>query len=120
MRNFQKIFSERLRELRKDESQSSFSKKLGLKQNTYSNYETGTREPSLQFVAEVASQFGVSADWLLGLESSRGATHVTASGHAVAANHSTVTTPPPELPRLLGIIESQQRVIDRLSAALEK
>lgn len=93
----------------------AFAKKIGVSKNTYQHYEYATRKPSLSFIIKLNHALGVSADWLLGLDSSREkAAHVTATGHAVAANHSTVTTAA-ENSRLLSIIESQQRVIENLS-----
>lgn len=119
MKNFREIFSSRLRELRGCENQKNFAKTIGLKQTTYSNYESGTREPGLQIVGEVATHFGVSADWLLGLtDGPAPGVSLTATGSSVAANHSTVSTgglDAEERSRLLGIIESQQSVIAALS-----
>ena len=61
------IFSFRLRMLRNEESQASFSKKLGLTQATYSRYESGAREPDLDTLCQIGKVCGVSIDWLLGL-----------------------------------------------------
>lgn len=122
MKNFRETFCLRLRELRGSENQTNFAKAIGLRQTTYSNFERGTREPGLQIVGEIATRFGVSVDWLLGLDSHSRTTSVVATGASVAANNSTVSTgggflSAAEHTRLLGIIESQQAVIATLTGA---
>lgn len=63
-------------------------------------------------------EFGVTTDWLLGITDSRGAgVAVTATDHSIAASNSTVRSDSAETARLLSIIESQQRVIERLAGA---
>ncbi len=121
MKNFRETFCLRLRELRGSENQTNFAKAIGLRQTTYSNFERGTREPGLQIVGEIATRFGVSVDWLLGLDSHSRTTSVVATGASVAANNSTVTTgggirDRAERARLIGIIESQQRTIETMAA----
>ena len=65
------IFPTRLRVLRDDYSQSEFSQKIGAKQTTYSSWERGVKEPSLDMVLQISLQMGVTTDWLLGLSDSR-------------------------------------------------
>lgn len=64
-----KVFSERLKELRKSAglTQRQVSEKLNIRQQSYTRYENGTGEPNLETVAKIASMFDVSADFLLGL-----------------------------------------------------
>lgn len=62
----------RLRELRGVQSQTEFSAKIGVKQTSYSSWERGVKDPAAQTLARIASTFGVSADWLLGLSDVRG------------------------------------------------
>ena len=62
----------RLRELRGVQSQTEFSAKIGVKQTSYSSWERGVKDPAAQTLAKIASTFGVSADWLLGLSDERG------------------------------------------------
>ena len=68
-----KIFSERLRELRKESglSQRAMAKILSIAQPSYSRYELGTGEPSLETLAAVAKYFEVSSDYLLGADDFR-------------------------------------------------
>lgn len=106
---------EGLKRIRGSRSQADFALLLGVKQQTYSNWERGRVEPSLSVLAGIAKHFGVTTDWLLGLSDSRGVS-ITATDHSVAANNSTVSTPP-ECATLLRIIESQQRVIEKLAGA---
>ena len=66
------IFGERLKELREEKklSQAGLSLELGLKisSSAISFYEIGKREPSLSAAIEFAKYFGVSLDYLAGLE----------------------------------------------------
>lgn len=107
---------EALKQIRGSLSQAKFSAQIGLKQTTYSAWETGKKEPSLSVLAGIAKHFGVTTDWLLGLSDSRGVS-ITATDHSVAANNSTVQTPQ-ECATLLRIIESQQRVIEKLAGGV--
>ena len=58
-----------LKELREKEkiTQSELAKELGISQNTYSQYETGARQPSLEMLVKLAEFYFVSTDYILGL-----------------------------------------------------
>ena len=58
----------RLKELRVSEnlSQNEIAKQIGLKQFTYSNYETGVTEPKIQTLIDLADYYNVSLDYLVG------------------------------------------------------
>ena len=62
------IFSERLRELRKEKSMTllQVSKALDMPLGTYANYEQGVREPSLSTLNLLCDFYGVSSDYLIG------------------------------------------------------
>ena len=64
------IFAERLKELRleKELSQSELSKQTGLSRSAIAFWELCERVPSAEAVVILAKYFGVSADYLLGLE----------------------------------------------------
>ena len=64
------LLSSRLRELRGDTQQAAFARSLGVFQQTYARWELGDRQPKLQELARLASHFGVSTDYLLGLSDS--------------------------------------------------
>lgn len=61
---------ERIRELRESTGMSArkFAEELGIKYTTYYGYETGTREPGSEFIANFARRFGVTTDYILGLD----------------------------------------------------
>lgn len=61
------FLSKRLRELRGNTQQAAFARSLGVFQQTYARWELGDRQPKLQELARLASHFGVSTDYLLGL-----------------------------------------------------
>jgi len=65
------MLGSRLRELRGATSQCDFANKIGVKQTSYSSWERGIKDPAAQTVALIASTFGVSSDWLLGLSDDR-------------------------------------------------
>ena len=67
-------FSTRLRILREDYTQAEFACKIGAKQTTYSSWERGIKEPSLDMVLQISRQMGVTTDYLLGLSDSRAGT----------------------------------------------
>lgn len=65
-----KIFSERLKELRKVSgyTQQQIAEKLNVRQQSYMRYENGTGEPNLETVAAISKIFDVTVDYLLGLD----------------------------------------------------
>lgn len=67
MREIKIGLPKRLAELRGNTSQAAFAKSLGVLQQTYARWELGDRQPKLQDLAALASHFGVTTDWLLGL-----------------------------------------------------
>ena len=63
-------FSERLKELRTDAnmSRTQLAETLLVNVRTISYWELGQRECNLEQLAKIACTFGVSTDYLLGLE----------------------------------------------------
>ena len=59
----------RLRDLREDSdlTQSELAEHLHIKQNTYSQYENGQRQPPLNILIELARYYKTSTDYILGL-----------------------------------------------------
>lgn len=57
----------RLRETRLERgiSQEEIAKAIGVSRSTYTNYELGNREPSLQTFVKICDFFDISADYLL-------------------------------------------------------
>lgn len=64
------IFSERIKRLRKNKGlkQQELAEILGIKRNTYSDWENGKTEPSFENLIKLADLFEVSLDCLLGRE----------------------------------------------------
>lgn len=62
------IFQDRLREERKalGLTQRDMADKLGITQPSYIRYESGTSEPSLSRLVQIAEILDVSIDYLLG------------------------------------------------------
>ena len=67
----ERIFCERLKELRGGMSQRDFAIKIGANQQTYSNWEAGRKDPASSVLPSIATTMGVSIDWLLGLSDRR-------------------------------------------------
>ena len=66
-------FGNRLRALRiaKGWTQSQLSSRLGLTKSVISAYETALRYPSYDILIRIAALFGVSSDYLLGIEAAQ-------------------------------------------------
>ena len=60
----------RLKELRGKKTQNYIAKHLGLKQQTYRNYESGDRQADYDMLIKMARYFNVSIDYLLGITDS--------------------------------------------------
>ena len=62
------IFTERLKELRKNKGlkQQEIAELLGIKRNTYSDWENGKTEPSFENLIKLADLLEVTLDWLFG------------------------------------------------------
>ncbi|MGT2807577.1 transcriptional regulator [Streptococcus iniae] len=63
------MFPERLKELRKNAgyaNQTNIAKELKISQQTYSQWESGKREPSKKTLEKLSNFFNVSTDYLLG------------------------------------------------------
>lgn len=65
-----KIFAERLRELRceKGLSMKQLAKELNTTDAAISNWENNINEPKITYLKVIAIYFGVTTDYLLGLE----------------------------------------------------
>jgi len=61
-------FGSRLRKLRGDLSQMEFSKKIGVKQSSYHNWEREIKEPSYSVIKPICEICKCSPLWLLGIE----------------------------------------------------
>jgi transcriptional regulator with XRE-family HTH domain len=66
-------FGYRLRELRenKELTQTQVAKRLGLSKTTISGYENNIKTPSLDVLVKLSILYGVSSDYILGLENRR-------------------------------------------------
>lgn len=62
------IFTERLKELRKNKGlkQQEIAELLGVKRNTYSDWENRKTEPSFENLIKLADLLEVTLDWLFG------------------------------------------------------
>ncbi|MBR7172678.1 MAG: helix-turn-helix transcriptional regulator [Clostridia bacterium] len=64
------LINKRIYELRKEKniSQATLAKEVGVTQKAIDFWEKGINEPKASYVLRLAIFFGVSADYLLGLE----------------------------------------------------
>jgi len=65
----EKIFGSRLAKLRGPSPQREIAEFLGVKQQTYSSWERNEKEPCIEQIKTLALHYGVSTDWLFGIES---------------------------------------------------
>ena len=65
------LFGDVLQELRNEKtwSQAQLAKRLGISASQVANYEMGRRLPALEILISASRVFGVSTDYLLGLNS---------------------------------------------------
>ncbi len=68
--SMKEVFAERFKELREEAgiSQEKLADALGVSHGIISFWETGKREPKLSNLVIIAEYFGVSIDYLAGLE----------------------------------------------------
>lgn len=66
-------FSEIAKELRETKhlTQTQLAERMWVKKSIISAYETDARPPSLDMLVKYSKEFGVSTDYLLGLESNK-------------------------------------------------
>ncbi|MEW4353797.1 helix-turn-helix transcriptional regulator [Streptococcus pneumoniae] len=62
------FFTDKLKTLRKKNklTQKELAEQIGIKQNSYSDWETGKNEPSLDNIIKLAKIFNITTDELLG------------------------------------------------------
>lgn len=67
------ILYPRLKEFRESLglTQTEFGKSIGIAKSTYSNYETGLRDPKSDFWIAIAQTYGVTIDYLMGYSDNR-------------------------------------------------
>ena len=60
----------KLKELREENgiTQKEIASYLNIKQNTYSQYETGNRELPIEVLIKLAKYYNTTTDYILGLE----------------------------------------------------
>ena len=67
MKNLSNVVGERLSELLKDDKQDNMAKKLNVGQGTVSKWKTGEHIPNPETLVDIAVEYDVSLDWLLGI-----------------------------------------------------
>ncbi len=64
------VFPQKLQKLIEDsnKTQNEICKDLGIRKQKLSKWKTGYNEPSIEELAMIAKYFGVTSDYLIGLE----------------------------------------------------
>lgn len=67
------VFSQRLKELREERglTQGAFADKIGISRQSVTLYEREARIPDIEVLSKMAAFFGVTSDYLIGLEDYR-------------------------------------------------
>lgn len=107
---FTPLLPTRLRELRGPKTQVDMAKELRVNQQTYARWELGDRQPKLNDLCTLSLHFGVSADWLLGLDDNRGTPANGVNAKIVALKRNAETT--------AEAINGLLRAIEKLEGAL--
>jgi transcriptional regulator with XRE-family HTH domain len=86
-------FRVRFIKLRGNLSQAKFAKKVGLSRPAIGHYESGKRVPDINTLINIAVEFGVSTDWLLGLsEIKKGTADDSAVEKRLGLNEGAIST----------------------------
>lgn len=105
-------FSSRLKELRGNKTQSAIAAELQVNQQTYARWELGDRQPKLQDLASIALHFGVSSDWLLGVDKSK---HAKKLNSVMGDKTELYMAECQECKKKAVQIERLERIIDKLT-----
>ena len=67
------MLSEQLKAIRKANgfTQIELSKVIGIERSTYASYETGRNRPDVSLLEKIAKAFGVTVDYIIGLDTSK-------------------------------------------------
>ncbi len=101
-----------LKELRNDKNltQKELSEKLGLSKNAVCEYEKGRAEPSIETLIELSKIFGVSVDYLVGIEDDFGNVAVNTNADLTEDEKKILTTfrslPPQRRKTFMFFVES--------------
>ena len=106
-----KKFLSRLKEVKGEESVTSFARRIGMTQQTVDNYISGRQKPSMAFLYNICCNASVSADWLLGFTDSRTGTCAPAPDPEVAAKLAAAEA---EIARLNGVIDGMKMSFEAL------
>ncbi len=98
----------RMKELRGKRTQAAVAKQLGLTQRTYQNYEIGARQADYETLAKIAKFYGVSVDYLLGIENSVWTAEDYAQG-VVGTKQVSITPEQDDLLSMFDEMDEQQR-----------
>lgn len=100
----------RLKEIRtrRKRAQSEIARELGIPQQTYAHWENGLRQPKLDMLMRLCLHFGVSADWLLGLDSAMNTAQQQSANisHRIADLKRNVTEANESCAKLLATIDN--------------
>lgn len=106
-----KSFCEKLRELRGNNSQQEFAKRIGVPQTSYSAWERGVKEPSFSAIKKLCEVCAIPPEWLLGIDdvNPKGITATNSAVHTNGNTHIKVATECRDCPtvaRLMAIVEN--------------
>lgn len=92
---------QRLRTLRASQgkTQQQVADALGIDRTTYAKYETGTNEPSLAVLRQLAAYYGTTTDYMLGLSDAPGSS-VPLAGLATTGGKPLASLTPEEAAEL--------------------
>jgi transcriptional regulator with XRE-family HTH domain len=99
------MLNKRLKELREKHgyTQKELGARIGVNDNTITNYEKGIRQPSYEILENIATVFDCSTDYLLGRTN----------------NPKETLVPPEQGQRLIGMAKDANVSLDELEAYIE-
>lgn len=106
-----KTFCERLRFVRGDRTLKEASALIKTKFQNLQRWESGTCEPDIDTLHKICETFGVSLDWLVGLDAA-------VEPPAMISERKLYDSPGEALKTMTEMLASQQRVIEQMTQML--
>jgi len=113
MNQVKNLFNTRLKTLRNEAqiTQQELAKLLNISKQTVSNYESGSREPSIDILISISTYFNVSVDYLIGVSETK--------NHGLTSVNSKLEQLNAVMEKYSNVKDTERNVIELLSTLLD-